>query len=122
MHIKYLTCILITLIETIYSGLPKASPFYLYDRFNNRAVSYMFADTGNIYYMSKNFHSEEFAKIPNITKGATEDIANTVVSSCMCAFVKVSGSIQYSNIQWQTHICIWALICITASRYVCYST
>lgn len=67
MHIKYLTCILITLAETIYSGIPKASPFYLYDRFNNRAVSYMFADTGNIYYMSKNFHSEEFSQIQNIT-------------------------------------------------------
>ncbi len=67
MHIKYLTFIIITLAETIYSGLPKASPFYLYDRFNNRAVSYMFADTGNIYYMSKNFHSEEFSKMQNIT-------------------------------------------------------
>jgi hypothetical protein len=65
MHIKLLTCILIIFAETIYSGLTKAKPFYSYDRFNNRAVSSMFVDTGNIYYTSKNFHSEEFAQINN---------------------------------------------------------
>jgi len=39
--------------------------FYLYDRVHNRAVTYDFADVGNIYYTSQNFHSVDYAKQNN---------------------------------------------------------
>lgn len=36
--------------------------FYLYDRVNNRQITYYYTDAGNIFYTSDNFHSLEYAK------------------------------------------------------------
>lgn len=61
MQAKYIVCLFCICTQMINSTIPKATPFYLYDRFNNRAISYQFTDAGNIYYTSDNFHSVEYA-------------------------------------------------------------
>jgi hypothetical protein len=48
---------ILSIVGSIGSG---SSIFYLYDKIHNRAVEYNFADTGNIYYTSQNFHSIEY--------------------------------------------------------------
>lgn len=52
----------VKIIILIFSVESAQSILYLYDRSNNRAVKYDFADVGNIYYTSANLHSAEYAK------------------------------------------------------------
>ena len=41
--------------------------FYLYDRVNNKAITYHYTDCGQIYYTSKNFHSVDYVTKYNTT-------------------------------------------------------
>ena len=52
--------------------------FYLYDRVNNRPVSYRFTDAGDIYYTSQNFHSIDYVRTNNTGNATTHSVANKI--------------------------------------------
>lgn len=54
------------------SYLNLSKSYYLYDKFNNKAIIYDITGSSNIFYTSNNFHSIDFVNIGlrnvNITK------------------------------------------------------